>query len=472
MVAVDLGGGSASRPGLVKRHPKAVLSLAILILFTILSYADRMIIALLVDPIKADLGLDDVQFSYLTGLAFALCFGLASLPLAWLADRWSRRWVIYLGVTIWSLATAAGGLASSFGEMFMSRFFVGVGEAALAPAAFAMIPDLFPRNQVARATGLMGSAAALGGGMAVLSGGFLVDFTERMGSATLPLIGAVSPWQAVFLILGLPGVMLAFLTLLLPGREEAEALRAAGKRPPAEAPAIVETGQDITHSAVPAAKAGYLAWLRANWLFIAGLAFGCSAMGALAYGLTSWTPAYLSRVFGLSMGEVGVTLGFVQMLSGLVGYIGGGWLIDWLEARGVKNAPHRYLIGATCVAIVASISGFYFAGSVGVALFFIGMYHMAAPFNSPMVVALQKGVPSDYRGQAIALATMTATLIGLLVGPTVIALFTEEFFADPAKVGASVAIVAVICGSLALLFLFTSYNAALRARSALDVLER
>ncbi len=471
MVAVDLGGGSANAPGLVKRHPKALLALAILVLFTILSYADRMIIALLVDPIKADLGLDDVQFSYLTGLAFALCFGLASLPLAWLADRWSRRWVIYLGVTVWSLATAAGGLASSFGEMFMSRFFVGVGEAALAPAAFAMIPDLFPKHQVARATGLMGSAAALGGGMAVLSGGMLVDFTETMGSATLPAIGAVSPWQAVFLILGLPGVLLAFLTVLLPGRDEADALRAAGKRQPADAPAMVETGPDITPAATTAAKAGYLAWLRANWLFMAGLALGCSAMGALAYGLTSWTPAYLSRVFGLSMGEVGITLGFVQMLSGLVGYIGGGWLIDWLESRGIRNAPHRYLMGATSVAIVASVSGFYFAGSVGVALFFIGMYHMAAPFNSPMVVALQKGVPSDYRGQAIALATMTATLIGLLAGPTVIALFTEEFFGDPAKVGASVAIVGVICGAIALVFLGTSYNAAMRARNDLDALE-
>lgn len=470
MVAVDLGGGSANSPGLAKRHPKAVMALAILILFTILSYADRMIIALLVDPIKADLGLDDVQFSYLTGLAFALCFGLASLPLAWVADKWSRRWVIYLGVTVWSLATAAGGLAGSFGEMFLSRFFVGVGEAALAPAAFAMIPDLFPKNQVARATGLMGSAAALGGGMAVLSGGFLVDFTETMGSATLPVVGAVAPWQMVFLILGLPGVLFAFLTLLLPGRAEAEALRTAGRKQ-ADADLVSAFPEQADPAAAASAKAGYLRWLTDNWLFMAGLALACSAMGTLAYGLTSWTPAYLSRVFGLSMGEVGLTLGFVQMLSGLVGYIGGGWLIDWLENRGIRNAPHRYLIGTTCVAIVASVGGFYFAGSVGVALFFIGIYHMAAPFASPMVVALQKSVPSDYRGQAIALATMTATLIGLLAGPTVIALFTEKFFGDPASVGASVAIVGVIAGVLGLLFLFASYKPALRARATLEALE-
>ena len=465
MERIDISGGAgagAAGPGLIKRHPKAILALAILVLFTILSYADRMIIALLVDPIKADLGLDDVQFSYLTGLAFALCFGLASLPLAWVADRFSRRWVIYGGVTIWSLATAAGGLASSFGEMFMSRFFVGVGEAALAPAAFAMIPDLFPKKQVARATGLMGSAAALGGGMAVLSGGFLVDLTDTMGSTSLPLIGETAPWQLVFLILGLPGVVLAFLVLLLPGRAEAEALKAsrAGR---------VETSTSTATPAVPGE--GYLQWLKANWLFMAGLSLGCSALGALAYGLTSWTPAYLSRVFGLSMGEVGLTLGFVQMLCGLVGYIGGGMLIDWLEARGIRNAPYRYLMGATCVAIVASVSGFYFAGTVGVALFFIGMYHLAAPFNSPMVVALQKGVPSDHRGQAIALATMTATLIGLLAGPTAIALFTEEFFSDPAQVGASVAVVGVICGAIALISLGISYRAGNAARERLDTLE-
>ena len=457
MVPIESGGGNAIEP----RHPKAMLALAILILFTVLSYADRMVIVLLVDPIRADLRIDDVQVSLLTGVAFALCFGLASLPLAWLADRFSRRWVIYAGVTIWSLATAAGGIAGTFGELFAARFFVGVGEAALAPAAFAMIPDLFPKRQVARATGFLGSAAALGGGLAILGGGFMVQFTQSVGATVLPVIGQVRPWQMVFLLLGLPGLGLALLTFLLPDRTEATRMR--GNRP-----ASARLRSDGV--ALPAGQGGapYLDWLAGNWPFVLGLSLACSAMGALAYGLTSWTPTYLSRVFGLSMGKVGLTLGLVQMLSGLVGYIGGGALIDWMEARGVSNAPYRYLMLTTLVATTAAVGGFWFAGSAGVALVFIGIYHLAAPFNSPMVVALQKAVPQDFRGQAIALSTMIATLIGLLAGPTAMALFTQKVFHDPAMVGRSVAVVAVLCGVIAFASLSLSYRAALRARALVD----
>lgn len=459
-MAIMHGGAEAARPGqgLARRHPRAILALAILILFTMLSYADRMIIVLLVDPIRADLGIDDVQISLLTGVAFALCFGLASLPLAWLADRYSRRWVIYWGVTVWSLATAAGGIAESFGELFAARFFVGVGEAALAPAAFAMIPDLFPKKQVARATGVLASAAALGGGFAILGGGVTVNLLKSAGETVLPLIGETEPWQMVFIALGLPGVLLAFLTFLLPRRTGKAAHEAAPEPQSAEL-------------AVPQGEKAYLAWLRENWAFMAGLSIGCSALAALAYGLTSWTPTYLSRVFGLNMAEVAMTLGFVQMLSGLVGYIGGGALIDWMEARGVPNAAYRYLMVAAVVAVVGAVGGFYFAGSVGTAMVFIGLYHLAAPFNSPMVVALQKAAPEKFRGQAIALGTMTATLIGLLAGPTAIALFTENVYGDSAMVGVSVATVGVICGVIAFVSLAVSYRASLRTRQTLEDVE-
>lgn len=469
MERIDLGASTASAVR-ERRHPKAVTALCILVLFTILSYADRMVISLLVDPIKADLGINDVQFSLLTGLAFALCFGLASLPLAWVADRYSRRWVIFGGVFVWSLATAGGGVAASFGEMFLSRFFVGVGEAALAPAAFAMIPDLFPRHQVAKATGFLASAAALGGGMAVLSGGYLADLTLSMGPTDLPIIGDTMPWQMVFLILGLPGILIAFLTVLLPSRKEMGVARRSGTVPKQKAVQSLG-GPDILPEDVSVLEEGYLQWLKANWLFMAGLSLGCSALATLAYGLTTWTPAYLSRVYGFSLGEIGITLGLVQMISGLVGYIGGGALIDWMEARGIGNAPYRYLLGATCVAMVGALGGFYFAGSAGMALTFIGIYHLAAPFNSPMVVALQKAVPASHRGQAIALATMVATLVGLLVGPTAIALFTEQVYGDPAAVGRATASVGVICGIVAFASLSVSYRAGSRARERLQLAE-
>ena len=437
-------GGVGAGPA--RRHPRAILALAILTLFTILSYADRMIIVLLVDPIRADLGIGDVQISLLTGVAFALCFGLASLPLGWLADRYSRRWVIYGGVTIWSLATAAGGIANSFGALFAARFFVGIGEAALAPAAFAMISDMFPRRQVARATGILASAAALGGGMAIFGGGFLANFAENTGDIVLPIVGETRSWQIVFLALGLPGIVLALLTFLLPQRTT---------HAPADAPVAVTVQE----------RGSYLRWLRANAGFLAGLSLGCSALAALAYGLTSWTPAYLSRVFGFNMAEVAVTLGLVQMSCGLVGYIGGGALIDWMTARGVPHAAHRYLLGTAVVAILAAIGGFYLAGNVGTALACIGVYHLAAPYNSPLVVALQKNAPDAFRGQAIALGTSIATLLGLMVGPTAIALFTEDVYGDPVAVGKSVATAAALFGGLAIIGLTLSYRTARRTEA-------
>lgn len=419
-----------------QRHPRALATLAALLLLTILSYADRMIIVLLVDPIKRDLFLDDVQISLLQGLAFALCFGLASLPLGWAADRYSRRWVIYGGVTVWSLATAASGFAANFEQMFLARFFVGVGEAALAPAAFALLPDLFPRRQLALATGVLTAGAAVGGGGAILVGSFLVGWAEAVGTVTLPLLGPVAVWQLVFLSLGVPGIALAFLAFVAPA--------SAGPRHVA--------------AEAPADMAAYLTWLRKHWAFMAGLAFGVSALGALAYGLTNWTPAYLSRVLGMKSSEL-YSLGIVQLVAGVIGFIGSGWVVDRLSERS-NNASHLYIIVTAAIAAVASLGAFVFAKDAFTAIACVGIYHLCAPYNTAVVAALQKGAPRAFRGQAIALVIMVITLLGMIVGPSSVAILTEHVFKDPKAVGHSIAVVAVASCSFAILCLTLTYRAA------------
>jgi MFS family permease len=426
---------------LAKRHPRAIATLAALLLLTILSYADRMIIVLLVDPIKRDLLLDDVQISLLQGLAFALCFGLASLPLGWAADRYSRRWVIYAGVTIWSLATAASGVAVNFEQMFAARFLVGVGEAALAPAAFALLPDLFPRRQVALATGVLTAGAAVGGGGAILIGGFLVSWAQHAGDVQLPLIGAVAPWQLVFLSLGLPGVLLAFLAFVAPASTVPRHVEAA---------------------AAPVDNRALLSWLRVHWAFVLGLAFGASALGALAYGLTNWTPAYLSRTLGLEIHEFHIPLGIVQLTAGICGFVGSGWVIDRLSARS-DNASHLYLIAAAAIAAVAAVGAFVVAKDAFTAITFVGIYHLCAPFTTALVTVLQKAAPRAFRGQAIALVIMVTTLLGMIVGPSSVAILTEHVFEDQKAVGKSIAVLAVISCSLAILCLTLTFRAAGRA---------
>lgn len=421
------------------RHPRAILTLGILLVFTILSYVDRMVLVLLIDPIKRSLLISDVQVSLLQGFAFALCFSLAGLPLGWLADRYSRRWIIYLGITAWSFATAAGGLASSFGELFLARFCVGVGEAALAPAAYTMLADLFPRRQLAAATGVLATGGAIGGGSAVLAGGLVVAWAEQAGVVTLPLIGAVQPWQLVFLSFGIPGILAAFLIFLAP-----------------------ET-RHRTPASKEVSEAGFGRWLADNRLFVSTLAIGTGGLGIIAYAVTNWTPAYLSRTLGLDPREIGLTLGLVQLFAGIVGFAGSGIVIDWLTARKIRNAAYCYLMASGAFCGVIAVIAFAVAPSLTVVMICLGLFHAAIPFTTAMVAGAQAGTPRAYRGRMIAIMNLSATLVGMILGPSSVALLTDKLFMDTTKVGWSVAIVCGVTAPIVVLIYAIGFRAAAQA---------
>ena len=425
-------------PG-ASRHPRAILTLGILLVFTILSYVDRMVLVLLIDPIKRSLLISDFQVSLLQGLAFALCFSLAGLPLGWLADRYSRRWIIYFGITAWSFATAAGGLASSFGELFLARFCVGVGEAALAPAAYTMLADIFPRRQLAAATGVLATGGAIGGGSAVLAGGLVVAWAEKAGVVILPLIGAVQPWQLVFLSFGIPGLIAAFLIFLAP-----------------------ETQHRVPASQA-AAEAGFGRWLADNSLFVSTLVLGTGGLGILAYAVTNWTPAYLSRALGLDPREIGLTLGLVQLFAGIVGFAGSGIVIDWLTARRLRNATYSYLIAISIISGLMAVFAFALAPNLTVVMICLGLFHMTIPFTTAMIAGVQAGTPRAYRGRMIAIMNLAASLVGMILGPSSVAMLTDKVFMDPAKVGWSVAIVCGVTAPICVLIYLAGFRAAARA---------
>src|SRR5688572_16551723 len=165
-----------------------------------LSVLDRFIVSLLVEPIKRDLGLTDMQFGMVYGAGFALTFAILGLVCGALADRFSRRWLIFAGVSVWSLATAALGFAQNFWQLLVARLGVGAGEAALNPCATSMITDLFPRERLTLAMALYTLGATLGGGTAFMVGGALIDLVSHSDVVTLPLIGNIRSWQAVFVI--------------------------------------------------------------------------------------------------------------------------------------------------------------------------------------------------------------------------------------------------------------------------------
>src|SRR5262249_20867120 len=170
-----------------------------------LSILDRFIISLVVDPIKRDLGISDMQFGLLHGSAFAVAFSVFGLLAGALADRFSRRWIIFAGVSVWSLATAACGMAQSYWHLLVARVGVGGGEAVLNPCATSMITDLFPRERLTSAMAVYAIGATVGSGCAYLLGGVIVDLVSRSDHFALPWIGEVRSWQAVFYLVGIPG---------------------------------------------------------------------------------------------------------------------------------------------------------------------------------------------------------------------------------------------------------------------------
>jgi MFS family permease len=192
---------------------RAWYAVAVLVLAFVFSFIDRIVIALLVEPIKADLGISDFDIGLLQGFAFAIFYALLGIPIGRLSDRISRRGIIATGIAVWSLMTAACGLARSFFGLFLARVGVGVGEATLSPAAYSMISDYFPREKLGRALGVYQSGAMLGAGIAFLVGGAAVQLLSAYDGQVLPVLGPVRMWQLAFFAVGLPGLLIALLML-------------------------------------------------------------------------------------------------------------------------------------------------------------------------------------------------------------------------------------------------------------------
>ncbi|MCI0489999.1 MAG: MFS transporter, partial [Blastocatellia bacterium] len=176
-----------------------------------LSFIDRQILSLLVKPIQRDLGINDTEMGLLQGAAFGIFYTLLGLPMGWLADRISRRNLIAVGVFFWSLTTALCAVAKSFGSLFFARMGVGVGEATLAPSAFSMISDYFPKERLGTALSVYAMGIFIGSGLANIVGGTVVGSVVDMPAVDLPVIGTIASWRLTFLIVGLPGILVGLL---------------------------------------------------------------------------------------------------------------------------------------------------------------------------------------------------------------------------------------------------------------------
>ncbi|MEM9530914.1 MAG: MFS transporter [Pseudomonadota bacterium] len=399
---------------------------SLLIVAYIVAFIDRGILALLVNPIKAQLGLTDVQMSWLMGPAFGIFYATLGIPIAIIADRRSRRNIIVIGVALWSLATAACGLAWSYASLFVARMMVGVGEATLTPCAYSIIPDYFPRKAALRAVGLYTIGQSIGAGLAFLAGGQVIILVSRSASVAWPIVGPLQPWQMVFVILGVLGLALAavMLTIREPTRR-GFATEAAGSG----------------RKTVPLAAT--VAFLTSRWRAFAGIFIGNSVVTTIGYSYF-WLPTVFERTWQLDAAQTGVYYGLVLAIGGPLGVITGSRLAETLYARGRSEAPYL-VFAASILGTLPFAVWLPLASSAAVAIIaLIPVIFGLAVASATSSAALVHIAPAEFRAQISALYLLVISLAGLFLGPPSVAALTDYVFQDESMIRYSLLI--VTCG--------------------------
>jgi MFS family permease len=399
-------------------RPYAWTVVAILIATAVLSYTDRQVLSLLVDPIRSDLRITDNEVSLLLGTAFAVVYGVAGIPLGWLADRTSRRNLIFAGVVVWSLGTLSCGLAHSFGQLFAARIVVGLGESVLSPAAISLISDYFPPARRGTAVGFFLSGIAMGIGLAILIGGAVLHLVESGALAGTPLAGQPA-WRLVLLLIGAPGLLWAFAILLIrePARRvtESAASRSGATAPSASAPAAsLSWGSDVVARTVPV------------YLVVAMASLVDNAVGG-------WAPTLLMREFGKDPAEVGLKLGLI-----LTAAFGGGVLIGgWLADRG----GWTYKLGACLVSslLILPVSLLINVPQFNVVFLSVPLYFaLSGTVTACGFSAILDVVPNRSRGLAMAISFFLNVAIGAGIGPTAVSQASEHVFGGGTGLGPAI----------------------------------
>jgi MFS family permease len=409
-------------------------SVAVLMLMYIFSFIDRTAISLIVDPMKRDLQISDTQIGMLQGSAFALLYTFLGLPIARLSDRHSRRAIIAAGVFIWSIMATLCGLARTALQLFVARIGVGVGEAALSPAAYSIITDSFPRSKLGRAFGVYNIGITIGAGVAFLVGGIVVAAVSNAGASyTLPLLGEVRAWQMVFIVTGAPGIVLPLLLLTFrePKRRGILQTQAAGPTSALPRPPLKEVLSYV--------------WLNRKFYGLYFVAQGLLSM--CGYCAAAWLPTALVRAYGVSYGQVGKIFGVSTILMNSTGIILAGILCDRLTRSGRKDAPIIVALLSGCgIAVFGCLpSVMPTVPLIWVAMFVAGLTFNA--YNGVGPMAINQVTPNQYRAQVSAVYLFVLNVLGLGVGPTLVPLLNDHLFHDPLKIRFSLIIV-VFCAAL------------------------
>jgi MFS family permease len=420
-----------------KPTPRAWIVLAILVVFYLFSFLDKQMYALLINSIGQNLRLTDFQLGKIQGIAFSVAYTLGVLFIGWLADRYSRRMLLLFGLIFWSLADAAGGLAHGYNGLFAARACVGLGEAVLIPTAMSLLATTFPRASLGLATGLFMAGSNLGGVVALLFGGGVIAALSATGVTDWPILGVLQPWQAAFVITGLPGVLMALLAFGLP--REARPARAAAS--------VGEAG--LSTRLIP--------YMRTHKAFLAAVIVGTSLMTMLAYTLIIWSPAYFERQYHWGHAKIGVVMA-IGIATGGVGNIFWGWFADRMRRRGRRDGLFRLYIVLTLIGLPIGVITFVTRDATLATIGYPLTWFVLNSFG-PLTSALQFGIPDALRGRLVGLLTTVTGLVGFSAGPLLVGAITDFVYRDKAMIGHSIAISLVLSGLAAVLVMLLGLRA-------------
>lgn len=395
------------------------------------NYLDRGIIHLLVDPIREDLQLTDTEISLVMGFAFVIIYLFMGLPIARLVDSKSRRLILGGAIGFWSVMTIMCGLAQTHWQLLLARMGVGAGEACNGPAAYSILSDYFPKDKLPRALAILQLGYSWGQGLTLIIGGAIFAWILNMPPLDIPILGELRPWQVTFIIAGVPGLILA-------------PLMATVREPKRRGRIRTEDGQALV--TVPIRDVG--AFFHANGATYYPLftAMGLKAM--LFFGYASWIPTFYARTYGWSLAKIGLVQGCVMLFAVPIGLFLGSALAEYWARKGRADANLRVVAlaawGSLPLAILFPLMPTAW-GAVGVgALFYLVTMMSASPVNA----ALQVITPNQMRGQITALFLLVFNLLGAGLGATIVALFTDYVYGDPAMLRYAMVTVVAIFGPI------------------------
>ena len=406
------------------------LTTILLISYTV-SFIDRAMINLLIDPIRSDLKLTDIQMGQILGPGFMISYILFSLPIGRMVDKFNRIFVLIGGILLWSIATAAHGFSSDYYSLFVSRAGVGAGEAAVTPASWSIIADLFRPEDRAFPMSFYLMGPYIGQGLALLFGGLVI----QLYTVPVEILGfTLQPWQMIFLLIAIPGFVLSFGLAFLADPQRK---------------GIINKEKQKDESFVDV-----IAYIKSKFFAYFTLMVAASFIVVLLYTFQAWVPTYIARVHGWDLSRVGYLFGIVTLISGSLGVLSGPVLERFLDRRGFKNSTHAvFLISASTLAVIPPLTFLFVTEDFILPGMFVISFFITLPMAC-FASGLQKMTPQNYRGSISGLYVFIMNIVGLSLGPTVVPFFTSVIFQDDMSINLALSYTFLIFGPISFAIFF------------------